>query len=218
VHSPFAYALITQVIGEQSPFYDYDTILRLRQQYSPLISHLPKFVSRRMMSTKLLFLLYRLVNRFNPEHILELENQGGLVSYVLGMPNTKSEVISIGTDLEQIEQTNRLRNQEEPHNMRLIHSSLTEGLRKLPENYKADFVFIHRSACVDSEALYEAVIPRLQTHTVVVVEGINADRQARKMWNFFRYSSAVRVSMDLYEMGIAIYDDQLFKQHYIVSF
>ena len=218
VHSPFAYSLITQVIGEQAPFYAYEEILQLKKKYSPVTAILPKFVSRRMPSTKQLFLLYRLVNRFNPQYLLEIDNHGGLVSYVMGLPNTQSEVISIGNDPEKIQRSRELFQHEKPHNGRFVEASLAEGLRQLPADYKADFVYIHASAAKQADEVFGLLMKHVHSHTVVVMEGIKADKEVRRLWNYFRYAPGVRVSMDLYEIGVAIFNDRLYKQHYIVSF
>ena len=218
VHSPFAYSLITQVIGEKTPFYAYEEILKLKKKYSPITAILPKFISRRMPSTKSLFLLYRLINRFNPKHLLEVDNHGGLVSYVMGLPNTQSELISIGGDAEKITRARNLFDNEKPHNRRFIESDLVAGVEQLPQEYRADFIYIHASAAVCANELYVALKKHMHSHTVVVVEGIKTDKQVRLLWNYFRYSPEVRVSMDLYEVGIAICHDRYYKKHYIVSF
>ncbi|MEG1615989.1 MAG: hypothetical protein RR339_03605 [Bacteroidales bacterium] len=218
VHSPFAYSLITQVIGEQTPFYAYEEILQLKKRYSLVTAILPKFVSRRMPSTKLLYLLYRLVNRFNPQHLLELDNHGGLVTYVLGLPNTQSEVISIGNDPEKMARTRSLFESEKPHNGLFIEEDVIGGLRNLPADYKADFVYVHLSAARRADDLYACLRKRIHAHSVIVIEGIKTDKDARRLWNYFRYSPEVSVSMDLYEVGLAICHERLYKQHYIVSF
>ncbi|MGL4293702.1 MAG: hypothetical protein ACRCSQ_09020 [Bacteroidales bacterium] len=218
VHSPFAFSLITQVIDESAPFYAYEEILKLKKKYSPLTAILPKFVSRRMTSVKVLFLLYRLINRFGPKTILEVGNQGGLVSYVMGLPNTRAEVTSVGDDKQKLAIAQRLFDQERPHNYRFLQADVESGIDQLGPDYRADFIFIHESSIKQPEQLYESLLKHIHARTVVIIEGIKRTDQVKRLWNLFHYDPNVRVSMDLYEAGIAIYHDSLFKQHYIVSF
>ena len=95
VHSPFAYGLITQVIGEKSPFYDYEEIRRLRRTYMPKKRLVPGRIYRKGPSLKRLFLLFRLVNFFNPAQILELNNRGGVVTVILSMIRKEAHVVSL---------------------------------------------------------------------------------------------------------------------------
>lgn len=218
VHSPFAFSLITQVIGEKTPFYAYEEILQLKKKCSRITALLPKFVSLRLPSTKILFLLYRLINRFQSQHLLEIGNQGGLVSYVMGLPNTTAELISIGADADKLEQAAALFDQETPHNHCFIHGEPVKVLGELPEGYRADFIYIHAEAARHADELYAALRERIHPHTVILIESIKTDKNARRLWNYFRYSPEIRVSLDLYEVGVAIGHDRFYKQHYIVSF
>lgn len=218
VHSPFAYSLITQVINEQTPFYAYEQILRLKKKYASSHRFLPGFASRTKPSTKILFLLYRLVNRFNPETILEVGNSGGLITYALGLANTKSEVLSICPDAVKIEQARNLFEHEAPHEAHFIHSPYLAALANLPVGYQADFVYVHASSTFQWESLHSHLCKQIHTQTVIVIEGIKTEISARKLWNCFRVDPEARITMDLYDIGLVIYNNKLYKQHFIVSF
>lgn len=221
VHSPFAFSLITQVIDEKFPFYAYDQIRELRKKYvtSRLPIPVPGRASRKGYSQKQLFLLYRLINRFSPQRILEVNNNGGIATMVLSMPHSKAEVLSVGNQPEKMRQAARIIAGEKPRNVHLTEKDPVEALAELPAGYKADFILIHRfpkGYC--AEQMFRVVSPRMHSHTLVLVEAIHMDPEMRKLWGLFKNDPAVRVTMDMYEVGLAVNHDKLYKQNYIVAF
>ncbi len=199
VHSPFAYSLITQVIDEALPYYAYGDILSACKANSSTRKILPNFINKRRASTKVLFLLYRLVNRFKSRLILEV-GQGKCISmFAVGMVDSSIEIDNVKASKDQ---------------------SLVEGLRNNSRSEKYDFVLIHETALdkVDLVAFYQALKSKLHSHSVIVVKGIHNHKSTRMFWSMLKTDEDVRVCIDLYEVGLAINHDKLNKQNYIVSF
>lgn len=67
-HSPFAYRLITDVISEHTPYYNYNALRKEEQRFG--ISDLPKGCCRETLQMKRL--LYRLVNFVQPTNTLSV--------------------------------------------------------------------------------------------------------------------------------------------------
>jgi predicted O-methyltransferase YrrM len=219
VHSPFAYSLITQVINENTPFYDYESILQLVRRYSSLPGKTPNFVYRHLPSTRLLFLLYRLINRFGATRLLEVGNKGGLVSYVMCLPNTRAELISVSDDPAQTARAEALFADEMPRKHTFIAGrSIPNLLTELPADYRADFIYVHAEAALFPDLLFNELRQLLADDGTVYIERIQTNRDARRLWTLFRHDPRVRLSFDLYEVGICIARERFFKQHYIVSF
>ena len=55
-------------------------------------------------------------------------------------------------------------------------------------------------------------------NSVIIIDGIHSDKNNMELWQLMKKNEKVRVTMDLYEPGIAIFNEKLFKKHYIVSF
>lgn len=218
VHSPFAFSLITQVIDEKTPFYAYSRIRQLRRLYVSNRMLVPGRSRRRGYREKELFLLYRLVNRFRSQEILELNNNGGMATFAMSLPNSNSHVLSQGTEPRYLQQANRIIAGEGCRNIELYDLPFEPFCQRLPAGYKADFILIHKSASLNASRLYPLLHAYLHERTIVVIEGIHAEGEMRALWNLFKSSPDVRVSMDLYDIGLAICHNKLYKQHYIVSF
>lgn len=58
----------------------------------------------------------------------------------------------------------------------------------------------------------------LAKHSIMVVEGIKRNRQARRIWRQVRDDERVGVTFDLYNVGVAFFDKRRYKQNYIVNF
>ena len=72
VHSPYAFSLITQVINEKMYYYAYDDIRRLRKYSAERRFKIKRITLKKKIPSKKLFLIYRLVNNFNPKNILQI--------------------------------------------------------------------------------------------------------------------------------------------------
>ncbi len=199
VHSPFAYSLITQVIDEKLPYYAYGEILSASKANSSTRKVLPNFINKRRSSTKVLFLLYRLVNRFRSRLILEI-GEGKCVSmFAVGLADSSIKIDNVRASKEQ---------------------SLVDALKDNRVTEKYDFVLIHESALekVDLVAFGQLLKSKLHSHSVVVVKGIHNHKSTKVFWAMLKADVDVRVCIDLYEVGLAINHDKLNKQNYIVSF
>lgn len=69
-----------------------------------------------------------------------------------------------------------------------------------------------------AEAFLAEALRRVDSGTVLVVEGIGLSREARRLWHTLLGSKAVSVTFDLYYCGVAFFDTVRFKQNYIVNF
>lgn len=64
----------------------------------------------------------------------------------------------------------------------------------------------------------EAVLAKADDRTLVAVEGIHRDRAARKAWKAAKASEGVRVTFDLYYLGLLTFDSKRAKQDYTINF
>ena len=58
----------------------------------------------------------------------------------------------------------------------------------------------------------------MHPHSLLIVEGIKKNKQAKQFWNTITESECVKISFDLYYAGVALLDDKRYKQHYKINF
>lgn len=87
IHSPFAFSLVTEVFGENAEYYSYDVIRRHRRLLAANGAYL--------LPLDRLLLLFRILNRFEPRHILRLSDTCGEELPAILEADSRSELHSV---------------------------------------------------------------------------------------------------------------------------
>ncbi|MFM9027634.1 MAG: SAM-dependent methyltransferase, partial [Bacteroidota bacterium] len=114
VHSPFVFDFINNLLRDKTPFYAFGTLRKAREAFlsdnrtvtvtdfgSGGKSGLDKqlrirhLAIRQALPAKYANLLFRMVNHFQPEKVLELGTSLGLTTLHLAAANTKAKIITI---------------------------------------------------------------------------------------------------------------------------
>lgn len=219
VHSPFAFNLITKVIEENFMYYSYAEIEQVRREKLQGKLSRKDLNRRKTMSFKKGTLLFRLVNYFTPSSILEIGTAWGVSSLYLKAGHGSSRLTCIEPDALVAEMAKKV---VLPYDESV--SFLTDTLSESIEKYFAsggvlNFVYIHQ---VCTPADYAWLIPRLIEHsgdkTVWVINGIRSHKRITEAWNLLVADDKIRVTMDLYDIGLAFNNSKLNKQDYVIAF
>ncbi|MBQ0056823.1 MAG: hypothetical protein KBT20_04115 [Bacteroidales bacterium] len=202
VHSPFAFAIITEVIEEKLPYYAYQSMQRLYHKQAPL-------------PMKVAALLFRLANRFHARRIIEIGCDGGYSLLPALMADSRNEVISLAT-AEQMRHTEHSLVMYRGHYQRV---SFIESIAQLPDDYLADMIIVNgRPSSMTDEEFVSWIQMRIHDSSIIFVRGIQPGHMLESFWDTVCDNDAIEVTMDLYDYGLAIHRQHFFKQHYIVSF
>lgn len=141
-------------------------------------------------------LLFRLVNYFSPFTLLEVgEGNGDAIRY---MKEAKASMNCIGVKgLDKEETLQHLKN-------------------ALKVQKKIDF--LHIAFTPYYIEVFEEVYPYLHDKSCVVIGDIYASKERRMWWKRLKSDERVRVSFDLYDVGLLLFEKKRFKQNYIVNF
>lgn len=236
VHSPFVFNLITKVIEERCPyyrFYDIELVRKQllfrddritypdRQQQGRLRSRtVGEIVEREAIRAKHGRLLFRLTNYFKPQSILQLGPSMGLstlylTSYASGLKCIALENVPEFASIARMTFEKAARN---PIDLRV--GSYKELLPKALEDMeKLDFVFFNTLyEQQNNSRLFEECLTHVHGDTVFVFEGIKENRKMREFWQEVCRNPKVTVTIDLYSMGIVLFNTKLHKRDYIVYF
>lgn len=86
VHSPFAYTFITRVLREKLPYYAYDV---QKNRYKAALADAGRHP---FLTPKRIRLLFRTVNYFSPESVLQIGSDNGLVTSALLDVNSEMRI------------------------------------------------------------------------------------------------------------------------------
>lgn len=177
VHSPFAFNLITWVIYEKMPYYAYRELDR-------------NFPSSNKKRDRLLF---RLVNRMQPDTIVEVgcaEDQS--IPFLIAAKRSAA--------------CYSLVEEEALDSFKIL-------LNKLPV---VDFFYLNRKE--DYREVFEMAVSKAGKDSLWVLSGIHGSAQMKKWWEEVKRDERTGITFDLYEVGLVFFDKSRIKQHYIVNF
>ncbi len=235
IHSPFVFHLLNFVVYEKTPFYDYQKIESARKkmlQSSAVVDvvdfgtgrsgqfQLAKIAKRSLESPRIGQLLFRLVNFAKPQNVLELGTSLGITTMYLASPNKQNSV----TTMEGCPAFCRIA-QENFAEQGLSNITVVEGdidktlpsvLQRLPQ---LDFVYFDANHLYEPTMRYwNACLPKLHKKSVCVFDDIHHSAEMERAWNEIKAQKNVRVSLDLYHVGILFFDPEIPKQDYIIAF
>lgn len=70
----------------------------------------------------------------------------------------------------------------------------------------------------DYRCYYESLLQHVGEHSVLIVETIKRDKQARAFWDEVKRDARTGVTFDLYYCGVVFFNKKKYKQNYIVNF
>lgn len=183
VHSPFAFSLITDVVYEKMPYYAYSS---LKKEQKKKVKELRWKKGMRKVNR----FLFRLVNRVQPETIVEV-----------GRHSVSSLYLQAA----------------KPSADYLFASDLSELF--LDAGVPVDFLYLndYRNPSL-MEEVYRICVRRTTAQSVFVLHGIHYSKAMKALWKRLQADEQVGITFDLYDVGLLFFDKTKIKQHYIVNF
>ena len=231
IHSPYLFRLITRVIEDKKQYPSY-TILRVQKKR--IVNRVkeisnPAEISYKGTSLKILSgkkkllktfelgyrygkLLLRLVNEFKPRSV---SCYGPTFGLNLLYPALADENIIIN-----YAQTDTLFNEICRETLRIAGFTNVNFVNEEElANSIQEFVFINLPFLPDETLkIFNSKITFLGDDDVMVIRGIHKSGQMESIWNNLIKENKVRVSLDLYEIGIILFRKNLQKEHFVLRF
>ncbi len=230
IHSPYLFHLVTEVIEDKKKYPAYSI---LRSQKKKITSRVKEISHESeikyngasiqdLIGKKKIFknielgyrygkLLLRLVNEFKPSSVYCYGPTFGLNLLYLALAD---ENIPVKTNL-----SDPLLNQlcrETLHGIPVTNVDFESDTHSsgIPE-----FVFINLSFLPkEAKELIQLKMSLCGDNDVMIVRGIHKSAEMESLWQEVIKEKKVRVSLDLYEIGILLFREKLQKQHFILRF
>ena len=141
-------------------------------------------------------LLFRLVNYFRPTSLIEVgEGNGDALRY---MRCARSSMTSVGLGgVEKEETLCRLKNE-------------LERMKRVD--------FLHIAFTPYYKEVFELAFPYLSSSSCIVIGDIYSSKERKTWWKQLIADERIRISFDLYDIGLLLLEEKRFKQNYIVNF
>jgi len=236
LQSPFIYDLYKNVIKNKLslPFTQYDEIRKKYKSSSQKIevsdygsgslkstSNIRKVadiasygISKRRYSE----ILYRLIDYFQFEHVIELGTSLGINTLYMSHVSDAS-VVTFEGDQTLAEMAKKMFSTHRKNNIKVIQGDINTQLPHYLEQSKPiDLVFFDANHQYEPTIQYfEWCLARSHNKSCFVFDDIHLTKEMEKAWEYIKQHYRTIISIDLYQIGIVFINPELTKQHYVLE-
>jgi len=239
IHSPYLFEFYNNVISDETPFYVYKDIesirakLLLTEMEISIEDHgagsrvnkashrkIKDIAKNTLKAPKYGQLLFRLVNHFKPETILELGTSLGVSTLYLAAPNSKTNVVTVEgcPSTAKVAQINI--DKIGFKNVELVNDTFDHFLpNHLKKISKLDFVFFdgnHQKYATIN--YFNWCIEKANDKTIFVFDDIHWSYGMTEAWEEIKKHPKVTATIDLFFVGIVFFNKDLSKENFTLKF
>lgn len=240
MHSPFVFDFIINVLNDKTHYPAYQQVEGLRKQLikdQKILtiedfgagSTVDKTNQRSIASIaknaakppKYGQLLYRMVNYYQPQTIIELGTSLGITTSYLSLARPNASLVTMegaSSIAEKAEQNFRTLNLE---NVTIKKGNFDNTLPAVVGSLSSvDFAFIdgnHRRE--PTERYFQRLLPVLNNNSIIIFDDIHWSSEMEQAWKSIQQHPAVRCTIDLFFIGIVLFRQEFKeKQHFAIRF
>lgn len=232
VHSPFVYAFVTQCLYDCKPKQGYKILKDYRNSLlnsSEVIEVTDFGAGSRVFKSnkrpvraiakyagataKRASLLYRLVNYFQPEHILELGTSLGLATSALALPKT-GKIISLEGCLETTRVAQQTLRQFDISNVEHLIGDFKETVSEVRKSSFDLIYFDGNHSKAATLAYFEELLPTVHNDCVWVFDDIYWSPEMTEAWEIIKQHPQVRVTVDCFWLGFVFFRAEQVEEHF----
>jgi predicted O-methyltransferase YrrM len=237
VHSPFVFDLVTQCFYETKAKPEYAILKKYRNSllqnkttievtdfgagsrvFKSNTRSISKIASAAGISKSRAELLYRLVQYFQPQNILEIGTSLGLATAALSLGNSKAKIIS----LEGCPETARIASENfkkfDFKNIDLITTEFGSYLsNQQPTTNNQQLIYFDGNHSKEATLLYfELLLPTLSKDAVWIFDDIHWSTDMEAAWEIIKNHPKVTVTIDTFQWGLVFYRTEQEKEHFVI--
>jgi len=237
VHSPFVYNLVTKCFYDTAKYPEYSTLKAYRNSllankntievtYFGASSRVFKSTTRAIsqiaktagISSKRAELLFRIVNYFQPESILEIGTSLGLATSALALGKKKTEIITVEECSNTLNQCQLQLQKFNIINVTAIHTEFSSYLStQNPKPKTQDLIYFggNPSKKVTLE-YFELLLPTITNDSVWIFDDIHRCKDMEASWKIIQNHPKVTITIDTFHWGIVFFRNEQKKEHFVI--
>lgn len=233
IHSPSTFRLVTQVVEERLPYYYFPFIERIRHRFN--MDDVELFLNQKgeiLKKSKLSLakcgalkksydqILFRLVNYYKPQVIIELGTTLGFTTLYLATPNSQAEVITLSEKPEVSDLARNNIKKAAVSNIHVLEGALDSNFKKLLEQ-QAKVEFINVNCQMMPEGFYSYYDMLRQKNKFSGVFILNEPyywEKSQEDLAKIKSREDVRVVLDLFHVVILLFNQELQKEEYVLRY
>ena len=235
VHSPFVFDLVTKCFYDKTKFPEYTVLKQYRNSllvnkntidvtdfgagsrvFKSNTREISKIAKNAGISPKNAELLFRIVNYFQPESILEIGTSLGLATSALSLGNKNGKI----TTLEGCPNTMSIaKNQyqlQNLNNIEFINTEFSSYLKKLPTSSFQLIYFDGNHSQKATLEYFELLLPTITNDSVWIFDDIHWSAEMENTWEIIKKHTKVKVTIDTFQWGIVFFRAEQEKEHFVI--
>ena len=239
VHSPFVFTLITKCFYDtkSKPKYavlkeyrnsllknhrtievtDFGAGSKVFKSNTRKISQIAKTAG---ISPKRAELLFRIVNYFQPDTILEIGTSLGLATSALSLGSRSVGIKSKITTLEGCPETAKIAQEQfKKFGLTNINLEVTEFNSFLSKLQTLNFKLIYFDGNHQKKATldyFELLLPTITNETVWIFDDIHWSSEMEEAWEIIKKHPKVTVTIDTFQWGLVFFRREQPKEHFVI--
>jgi predicted O-methyltransferase YrrM len=239
VHSPFVFTLITKCFYDQKSKPEYAVLKNYRNSllknhntievtdfgagskvFKSNTREISKIAKTAGISPKRAELLFRIVNYFQPENILEIGTSLGLATSALSLGSRSVGIKSNISTLEGCPETAKVaQKQFKKFGLTNINSEVTEFNAYLSKLQTLNFKLIYFDGNHQKQATldyFEILLPTITNETVWIFDDIHWSLEMEEAWEIIKKHPKVTVTIDTFQWGFVFFRREQPKEHFVI--
>ena len=248
VHSPFVFSLLTKCFYDKKSKPEYAILRNYRKSllqnnntievtdfgagskvFKSNIRVIAKIAKTAGISPKRAELLFRIVNYFQPESILEIGTSLGLATAALSLGNQNATIITLEGCPETAKIAQLQFQKFNCNNVESIVTTFNSYLEKrnsspntTTEHFKLNtehFSLIYFDGNHSKKATldyFEELLPTITNETVWIFDDIHWSSQMEEAWEIIKKHPKVTVTIDTFHWGLVFFRREQPKEHFII--
>lgn len=237
VHSPFVFDLVTKCFYDKNNYPEYEALKNYRKSLlaNEKIIEVTDFgagsrvfkSNQRKVSAiaknagifpKRAELLFRIMNYFQPDSVLEIGTSLGLATIALSLGNKNSQVIT----LEGCPQTMAIaKNQCQLQNLNdieFVHTKFEDYLKNLqPATRNPQLIYFDGNHSKNATLEYfEILLPTITNDSVWIFDDIHWSKEMEDAWEAIKSHPKVTVTIDTFQWGLVFFRKEQEKEHFSI--
>lgn len=236
IHSPFVFNLVTKCfykknnINSLKLFKTFKNELLLSNQeievldfgagskiFSSNKRKVSKIAKHAGISNNRAKLLYKLIQYFEPENILEIGTSVGLSTAVMSISNLKSQITSLEGCPETADIAKKMFEKYQFKNIQVIIGNFSNTLSKALKEKTFDFIYLDgnhtRKATLE---YFKASLTSIHNNSVLLFDDIHWNKEMEEAWIEIKNHPKVTVTIDTFQWGFVFFRKEQQKEHFTV--
>ena len=237
VHSPFVYDLVSQCFYDKKKYPEYKILKEYRKSllqnknfiqvtdfgagskiFKNNTRQIAKIAKTAGISKKRAELLFRIVQYFRPENMLEIGTSLGLATISLSLGNPESKIVTLEGCPNTLEISKNQFQLQNPKDIEFINTEFSNYLKS--ENLKSDIynlIFFDGNHSKKATLEYfELLLSTVTNDSVWIFDDIHWSQEMEEAWEVIKKHASVKVTIDTFQWGIVFFRSEQEKEHFVI--